>query len=243
MQKKEPHSTARLAPTMNSASASPFELYTEVAGLAEAEFHHNAERFKNHRAPDGGQGLKCRLGCTACCPHLFEISLLEAVMISRVVNAMPQEQQAALRERAREYKKQRQGLLDERAQKLKVEHIEGRLPVLGLRLACPALEGEACSVYNSRPLICRKFGMPIYDPRRPGQVGACELNFSPGEAIDDDGLVTRQTALFNRWEEVKREVEDRVGWGKRELTVADAILEDFDGQLARQGGLAGRNKS
>lgn len=232
MQNKPPHLVAHLASKTQPAGASPFELYTEVAELAAAEFRHHRDRFKSHPAPDGGLGFQCRLGCTACCHHLFEISLLEAMMISRAVRAMPPAKQMALRERAREYKKQRQRLLDQRAQQLKVEHIEGRLPVLGLRLACPALEGAACSIYDTRPLICRKFGMPIYDPRRPGQVGACELNFSPGEAIDDDGLVERQTALFQRWQEVKTEVEERVGWGKRELTVAHAILEDFDGWLA-----------
>lgn len=236
MQNKPPHVAAHLASKTQPAGDSPFELYAEVAQLAAAEFHHHQNRFKSHPAPDGGLGFQCRLGCTACCHHLFEISRLEAMMISRAVRAMPPAQRAALRERAREYKKQRQVLLDRRAQQLKEEHIEGRLPVLGLRLACPALEGAACRVYDSRPLICRKFGMPIYDPRRPGQVGACELNFRPGEAIDDDGLVGRQTVLFHRWQEVKKEVEERAGWEKRELTVADAILEDFAGQLA------GRNK-
>ena len=57
------------------------------------------------------------------------------------------------------------------------------LPPPGLRLACPALEDGACQIYENRPLMCRKYGMPLYNPQKPEQVFACELNFKPGEEI------------------------------------------------------------
>ncbi|MBI4462988.1 MAG: hypothetical protein HY653_08790, partial [Acidobacteria bacterium] len=37
--------------------------YETVAALVDAEFARNAERFRDHVAPDGQRGLQCRRGC------------------------------------------------------------------------------------------------------------------------------------------------------------------------------------
>jgi len=63
-------------------------------------------------------------------------------------------------------------------------------------IPCPALgnDGE-CTIYEARPIICRRFGIPIYDYKNPGNIYACHLNFKDGEEIVDDKLVPNQTKI------------------------------------------------
>lgn len=211
-----------------------FREYETVAALVDAEFARNLERFRNHITPDGSPGLQCRRGCNACCSHLFEITPLEAAYITRHVQQLPAAERQRLHERAAAYKRAREKLLDARARELKTQHIEGKLPVVGLRLACPALGDDgACTIYEARPLICRKFGMPLYNPRRPGVLGACELNFKDGDALDADDIVAHQTRIHERWESVKAAFEAEDPQTTEELTVADALLADRETSPAK----------
>lgn len=207
--------------------------YETVAALVDAEFARNAERFRDHVAPDGQRGLQCRRGCNACCSQLFEITPLEASYIARHVRQLPADEQQRLRERATAYQEARARLLTARARELKAQHIEGKLPVVGLRLPCPALGDDgACSIYEARPLICRKFGMPLYNPRRPGVLGACELNFRDGDALNAADIIEPQTRIHERWERVKSAFAAECKSVKTgELTVADALLTDLDAAL------------
>lgn len=218
-----------------------YALYDGVAARADSEFARAVERYRDHVAPNGRKGLQCGKGCASCCYQLFNISLLEAAAISRHMKTLPHAEQERLRQRARAYQPQRRALLAGRAAETGLVQIEGKLPLAGLRLACPALEGDACSIYAARPLICRKFGMPIYSPSAPGRLGACELNFSDGEEIEDTGeLVRRQTALHNEWQRVQKHVEDATGIDIPGLTVADALAADYDAILDRSRPATGR---
>lgn len=85
----------------------------------------------------------------------------------------------------------------------------GPLPALGT-------EGE-CTIYEARPVICRRFGMPIYDYKNPANVHACELNFKDGDEIMDDELIPNQTQIGMKWDELK----DKFGEGS--TTIAEAI--------------------
>lgn len=206
--------------------------YETVSALVDAEFARNLQRFQNHPAPGGSTGLQCRRGCTACCSQLFDITLLEAAYISRHVRRLPPEKQSELRRRAEAYRPQREKLLEGRARERWAQEIEGRLPLEGLRLPCPALDPDgACSIYEARPLVCRKFGMPLYTPRRPRVLGACELNFFPGEEFEPGDLVVHQSRIYERWEEVKARLHEAYSSLPGPLTVADALLEDFDARL------------
>lgn len=208
--------------------------YETVCALVGAEFARSTERFRDHPAPGGGKGLQCRRGCTACCSQLFDVTLLEAAYISRHLRRLPREKQTELRRRAHAYRPQRQKLLEGRAGERWAQQVEGRLPLEGLRLPCPALDSDgSCSIYEARPLVCRKFGMPLYNPRRPGMLGACELNFSTGEEIEPGDIVVHQTRIFERWERVQADVRQAGPDPPGPLTVADALLEDYDAQLRR----------
>jgi Fe-S-cluster containining protein len=179
-----------------------------------------------------GEKIHCRKGCSECCSQLFQITELEAAYISRAVKTMPPEQRARMKERARQY------LCDREA--LTASHdfpdAWGSLPKPGLRLPCPALEDGACAVYAHRPLICHKYGIPLYNPRKPDQLFACELNFKPGESIDVTQLVQTQTGIWERWADAQASYNDRGGRrDEKPVTVARAILEDFETYLPETG--------
>lgn len=208
--------------------ASLYREYETVSALVQIEFDRNARQFQNHAAPNGKRGLQCGRGCSSCCSQLFRITPLEAAYISRYVRGLPAEKQAELRQRAQAYLPRRKQLLEGRAQERLARQVEGRLPLEGLRLPCPALEADgSCAVYEARPLVCRKFGMPLYNPLKPRVVGACELNFAGGEEIVSSELVEKQTRIFERWQAVKQAMNGTGPPEPRELSVGDALLEDF----------------
>ena len=208
--------------------------YQEVCGQVAAEFERNLAIH--------GDRIHCCRGCSQCCYQLFQITEIEAAVISRAVKTMPETEREDLRARARAYLPQREAIVRQHG----MIEAWGRLPPEGTRLACPALSDDgACRIYEHRPLICRKFGIPLYNPQKPGQVFACELNFSAGEEITDGQLVQIQTGIYDRWKRVQDEY-NRAGGRRHEqpITVARAILEDFEGYLpaARRGddGATGR---
>ncbi len=158
-----------------------YDEYLKVAAEWEAEFERNERKF--------GERIHCRRGCTDCCHHPFLTTELEAAYVSRGVKELPPEVQERLKQRARQYIRDREELLAERD----VPDAWGSLPPPGMRLACPALEDGACRIYAHRPLICRKYGIPLYNPQKPDRLFACELNFKPGEEIEVTELVQIQT--------------------------------------------------
>jgi Fe-S-cluster containining protein len=187
------------------------------------------EEFARNRRIHGTK-LQCRKGCTDCCHHMFQITELEAAYISRMVKRLPPGEQERLKQRARQYLQERELLLADR----EVPDAWGGLPPPGMRLACPALEEGACRVYAHRPLICRKYGIPLFNPRRPDRLHACELNFRPGEEIEATELIEIQTGIHDRWLGVQAEY-NRCGDRRdpKPLNVARAILEDFETYLPK----------
>lgn len=191
--------------------------YSKICRDWEAEFARNRELY--------GEQIRCRSGCSDCCGQLFQITEIEAAVISQAVAGLAESERSALRAKAKDYAGKRRELVGKTGQ---VE-AWGSLPPRGSRLPCPALTAEgACSIYDSRPLICRKFGVPLYYADKPGQVFACELNFKNGDAIDDGELIQIQTGLHAAWKKVQQDYNEAGGYRDDEpITVARAILEDF----------------
>ncbi len=174
--------------------------------------------FARNRELHGGR-IRCGPGCSDCCRQLFQITEPEAAVISRGMNDLEPELATRLRERAQTYLTARADLYPAEAW--------GSLPPAGARVACPALDlgSGTCQIYPFRPLICRKYGVPIWNPDRPGRVYACELNFAAGEAIDDGALVQIQTSLHSRWKRLQSEYNEAGGFRQDEpMTIARAIL-------------------
>jgi Fe-S-cluster containining protein len=190
--------------------------YREICRAVEAEFDRNRRLH--------GARIQCRAGCAQCCEQLFQITEIEAGLISIGVARMEAAVRERLRQRAEEYLSSRAALRTASGEREQW----GKLPPEGTRLACPALEEGVCTIYEYRPLICRKFGMPIFNPDRPDRVMACELNFRLGEAIEDGELIQVQTGLHEQWKAAQRDYNDAGGRRDAEpISVARAIVEDF----------------
>ncbi len=191
--------------------------YERHASSVDAEFHRVFEQFADR--------MQCGKGCSMCCSQMFSISLIEAAYISRAVKAMPEERRHRLRASARDYiAKARKLTLDNDED----DGEEAITPRPGLRLPCPALIDDACSIYDARPLICRKWGIPLFNPKKPVELQACELNFRPGEEVDITGLLEPQVSLLEEWVELKDQTRKTLRHPKMTTTVAEAIMYDFE---------------
>ncbi len=181
------------------------------------------EEFARNRRLHGSR-IQCRPGCSDCCHQLFQITEIEAGCISAGLRQMPEGARKKLIDRAIPYLEARQKIVAIKGE----QEAWGNLPPPGSRLACPALIDGECQIYDYRPLICRKFGIPLYNPDKPGRVFACQLNFRDGEEIEDDRLISIQTGIHTRWRHVQSSYNDAGGYrDPNPITVARAIIEDF----------------
>jgi Fe-S-cluster containining protein len=191
--------------------------FYDITHLVQQEFDRNAAKY--------GEKLQCRKGCSGCCSQIFRITLLDAYIIEQHVKTLPPERQAQLRSKAEEYLKQVPHLQQSDAEENLSVDSGGTKRKSGI--PCPALgeEGE-CTIYEARPIVCRRFGIPLYDYKNPGNVYACELNFKSGEEIIDDELIPNQTAIGMKWDELKDDFNenDASKKGSTSTTIAEAIL-------------------
>ncbi|HXG91118.1 MAG TPA: YkgJ family cysteine cluster protein [Blastocatellia bacterium] len=193
-----------------------FKQYEQHLRAVDAEFRRVYQLFADR--------MQCRRGCSMCCSQMFSISLIEAAYISRAVKKLPEAERERLQAAARSYIAQAKKLTgaDES------DGEESITPRPGLRLPCPALRGDACTIYNARPIICRKWGIPLFNPKRPTELQACELNFRAGEEVDVDGLLEPQVALLEDWVELKGRARRSLNYPKRTATIAEAIAFDYE---------------
>lgn len=173
-----------------------------------------------------GARIKCAPGCSSCCSQIFQITEVEAARISAWVKTLPDDQRKDLQAKARLNLAERAKLFPEGEQ-------WGSNVPRGQGTPCAALdENGACGIYEARPIMCRKFGVPIFNPDRPNAVMACELNFADGEAIEDPDLIENQTSLYRAQQGLQGAYND--AGGKRDeapICIARAIVEDFTDHL------------
>ena len=174
-----------------------------------------------------GVRIHCARGCSSCCSQIFQITEVEAARISAWVATLPDKARVELQRKARANLAERAKLFDNAEE-------WGSTVAPGNGTPCPALDDAGgCSMYDARPIMCRKFGVPIYNPDTPDRVLACELNFADGEAIADPDLVENQTNLYQAQRNLQAEYND--AGGKRDdkpICIARAIVEDFTNHLS-----------
>lgn len=185
------------------------QLYEEHAAAWDAEFRRIRDRF--------GDRIRCGRGCAACCSHMFSISPLEAAAIAGAVARLPAQARDRLIGSAEAYLERAAG------DGLRDDGTDAVTPRTGVRLPCPALDGDACSIYDARPLICRKWGIPVYDPAQPDRLHACELNFRAGDSLDAADIVAGQASLLAQWTQLKKDAAGE-DLPRQRSTVAEAIL-------------------
>ena len=204
--------------------SSIYRTYEELLSDVEREFNRVRDIFIDR--------MQCRKGCSSCCTQLFSISAIEAAYISKAIKALGPQERSEMRHKALTYLTELTGTeIDEN------QSIEDHSQLVGdavNRLAglhhipCPALVDDACSIYSHRPVIARKFGIPLWNPKNPNSLQACELNFKPGEVIEAEGLVEPQVMLEYRWLEFKNQVNEELDLPNVVATVASAIVFDYE---------------
>ena len=110
--------------------------------------------------------LVCRAGCSGCCHHHLSVFAVEAREIRAAIETLPADIHDRVKKQARE-------VIDNESR--------------GVKSACPLLIDDRCSIYQSRPLICRTQGLPLLMETADGEleVDFCPLNFSGDGAVDD----------------------------------------------------------
>ena len=112
---------------------------------------------------DGGPG--CR-GCAECCRGLFDITLLDALLLRQGFDRLP----ATIREGVQARSRPILARLQERFPGFAQPYLLSGLPFDQLPLAgeentpCPLLDAAGrCLLYEHRPLTCRLYGLPHVD--------------------------------------------------------------------------------
>ena len=201
-----------------------YRTYEELLSDVDREFNRVRDIFIDR--------MQCRMGCSSCCSQLFPISAIEASYISKAVKALDPEARMQMRLKALAYLEELTGSdVDENqdieAHSQVVKEALDRL--VGRRhIPCPALVDDACSIYSHRPIMARKFGIPLWNPRKPGVLQACELNFKEGEAIEADGLIEPQIKLEHDWLEFRDSTHRQLDLPQLTATVASAVVFDYE---------------
>jgi Fe-S-cluster containining protein len=111
----------------------------------------------------------CRAGCSHCCERgaFFAVTLVEAFMLALAVEALPVHHRPHVLRSAQTLSRLQQevfarvnGPLDvpgQRDEEFFSKRI-GQVSRTGAR--CPLLHEHLCSVYDSRPFLCRAYGFP-----------------------------------------------------------------------------------
>jgi Fe-S-cluster containining protein len=117
------------------------------------------------RSTEKGRDLSCRKGCAACCRMMVPLSPPEAFALRDYVRSLPPDRQRRIGER---FAQAKSVLLAHGLWRRLLEMGETTEPpddaalepinrdYYALRMACPFLEDELCSIYEERPAACRE---------------------------------------------------------------------------------------
>ncbi len=179
---RPPAQQAAAQPSPPATAASPGQDGSVVAGVrlpsgkvrAEAllpvlqRLADEAARTVTAQAEAIGDAIACRAGCGACCRQIIPVSAIEARRLAALVDGMPEPRRSTIRKRFAAAEQRLSAW--ERLGELDTLLAEGRgdprlaIDYMRLKLACPFLEDESCSIYHDRPLICREY-LVTSDPK------------------------------------------------------------------------------
>jgi len=150
-----------------------------------------------------GRAVSCRSGCGACCRQIVPISEVEARMLHRLVEEMPEPRRTQVKERFEQARQalEEGGLLDalrttealpdEALVPIALEYFNQHIP-------CPFLEAESCSIHPDRPVVCREYLV----------TSPADLCSNPRpESIQRVPLPVRVSSILNRMGQAGRETE------------------------------------
>lgn len=124
-----------------------------------------AAQLEVRHAIEAGQTVSCRMGCAACCRMLVPLSAPEAFALREYVGQLPTDRrtlvltrlsntkdrlsQTGLWEQLHDVAEAPSPLLDDELDPINRAYY-------ALRIPCPYLENEMCSIYEARPAACRE---------------------------------------------------------------------------------------
>jgi Fe-S-cluster containining protein len=124
-----------------------------------------AAELEIRQVTEAGQTISCRKGCAACCRMLVPLSAPEAFALREYVGQLPTDRRTILLNRLSDTKNRlkREGLwdrLNDIAEATMAVPDQELDPInrayYALRMPCPYLENELCSIYEARPAACRE---------------------------------------------------------------------------------------
>lgn len=124
-----------------------------------------AAQLEIQHATEAGRAVSCRIGCAACCRMLVPLSVPEAFALRDYVGQLPTDRRTLLLNRLSDTKDriQQAGLWDqlndvaEASRPIADEELDPiNRSYYALRMPCPYLENELCSIYEARPAACRE---------------------------------------------------------------------------------------
>lgn len=124
-----------------------------------------AMQLEELQAREAGRSISCRMGCAACCRMMVPVSPPEAFALRDYLEQLPADRRDPIMSRLAQTTAslKEQGLLErlqeiaDASMPLSDEELD---PVnrayYDLRIPCPFLENEMCSIYEARPAACRE---------------------------------------------------------------------------------------
>ena len=166
-----------------------------------------ADGFFRSVAESQPQNLQCGRGCSLCCHGLFEIGSGDVPVIAEGLEKLHHSRRKKIIRAAVDIIAASAHPNLRECSPIEKEQFFDRTA----SVACPNLSDKGeCMIYDSRPLVCRTFGLPLRERER--YIGdVCELNFTEASAE------TKMTAAWDlQW-------EDELG-REDEFTVPEAIV-------------------
>jgi Fe-S-cluster containining protein len=124
-----------------------------------------AQELEERRSVGAGAPISCRKGCAACCRMLVPVSAPEAFALRETIHRMPDQRRRAVSRKVAEAlaRLEEAGLLPrlhdiaETGRQILDDELEStNRDYYALRMPCPFLEEEVCSIYEDRPAACRE---------------------------------------------------------------------------------------
>lgn len=124
-----------------------------------------ATALEEAQAREEGRLISCQKGCAACCRMLVPVSIPEAFALKAVIDELPTERRHVILGKLSTAKTHleegglmaRLAALAEADKPLSDEEMEPlNRDYYAIKMACPFLEQEMCSIYDDRPAACRE---------------------------------------------------------------------------------------
>ncbi|MBI3260714.1 MAG: YkgJ family cysteine cluster protein [Ignavibacteriae bacterium] len=118
--------------------------------------------FSIKKINQDGKSITCKSGCAACCRQLVRITESESYLLYELIETMPKKRRNAIWQRFDDAIEilEELGLiepLEDINDMSSEENQDLDEKYFNLKIPCPFLEKETCSIYHNRPLACREY--------------------------------------------------------------------------------------